>query len=95
MARPAASKRAKAAVTEASSATSNALTWTEWPAERSASAAAPSFAGSRPFSTMAAPASARPRAIARPSPPEEPVTSAVLPPRSNKAGTIRPPSGAR
>src|SRR5215472_8560768 len=56
-------------------------------AQRSATAAF-DFSSLRPTTAMAAPASARPRAMPSPMPPLPPVTMATLPFRSNSAGFI-------
>src|ERR1700733_5813606 len=92
IATPSASKCSKAARTAPSSATSKGRVLTFCPASANDFAAFASFVSSRPLRMMAAPAAARPRAMARPSPSEEPVTSAVLPLRSNKLDrSINPP----
>src|ERR1700722_16364705 len=84
MSTPAASNSSKAEMTASSSATSKARAATLCPSSAIDLAAPASFVSSRPLRTIAAPAAARPRAIASPSPSEEPVMSAVLPLRSNK-----------
>src|SRR5437870_7850224 len=82
--RPAASNRAKAATTAASSATSNLDASPGYPLSCKAAAAASSRAASTPLSTTRAPAAARPTAMALPRPRDEPVTSAVWPDRSKR-----------
>src|ERR1700722_15856857 len=81
---PAASKCSNAAMTAPSSATSKGRVSILWPASAKDLAAFASFCSSRPLRMSLAPAAARPRAIASPSPSDDPVTSAVLPVRSNK-----------
>src|ERR1700722_13551254 len=79
---PAASKCSKAAMTAPSSATSKGRVLTLSPSSANDFAAFARFPSSRPFRMTLPPAAARPRAIASPSPSEDPVTSAVLPVKS-------------
>ena len=74
-----------AARTAAWSVASKASALTAAPVSASRACAAASFASSRPLSTMRAPALASPSASAWPMPCDEPVTSAVLPVRSNSS----------
>ena len=82
---PVASKCSNAAMTASSSATSKGRVST-FAVIRKPLCRFISFCSSRPLSMSLARAAARPRAIASPSPSEDPVTSAVLPLRSNKLG---------
>src|SRR5450756_1263931 len=89
---PAASNRAKAATIPASSVTSKAAPSAACPAARNSATAASTRAGSTPLMIKRAPAFASPSAMARPSPREDPVTSAVRPERSNNDCDIEKPS---
>src|ERR1700730_2978904 len=80
---PCSSRAAKAATISASLVTSKQASCTVCPAARISDTALASRPASAPFSATAAPASARPSAIARPRPRDDPVTSAVRPVRSN------------
>ena len=79
-----ASSFATAAITAAPSVTSKAAVVTRTSSASSADAARSSLASSRPFKMIDAPAWASPRAIAKPRPWLEPVTSAVRPVRSKR-----------
>src|SRR6266581_3693970 len=82
---PSVSKRAKASTIPASLVTSKAEPSAACPAACISATAASTRAGSAPLTITRAPAFARPSAIARPSPREEPVTKAVRSERSNNA----------
>src|SRR5262249_18766857 len=73
----------------ASSVTSKAAPSAASPAARMSPTAASTRAGSVPLTISRAPAFPMPSAIARPSPREEPVTSAVRPVRSNSESVIQ------
>ena len=81
---PAASKVPKARTISASLVTLNGAGSAAWPAAWNCDTVSATRSGSVPLIRMRAPATASPSAMARPSPREEPVTSAVLPVRSKR-----------